>query len=85
MRDLKLKEQERIVDEVRRYGLTIVWWWFLGFLFITVAFFFIFWLMRHDWWGQTLFGLSIFIGFFIMFRTFFLWKRNVSCLQWYIQ
>jgi len=77
MKDLKLKEQERIVDEVRKYGLVTIWRWILGFLFITTGFFFIFWLMRHDWWGQSLFGLLIFIGLFTMFRTFFLWKKNV--------
>ncbi|PLX28575.1 hypothetical protein C0581_01560 [Candidatus Parcubacteria bacterium] len=77
MKDLKLKEGERIVDEVRQYGLTTIWSWVGGFLLLSIAAFFMFWLFRHDWWGQGLFGLLIITGLFIFFRTYFLWKKNV--------
>lgn len=77
MKDIKLKENERIVDEVRQYGLTTLWSWVGGFLLLFVAAFFMFWLFRHDWWGQSLFALLIVTALFIFFRTYFLWKKNV--------
>ncbi|MFA6427433.1 MAG: PH domain-containing protein [Candidatus Magasanikbacteria bacterium] len=77
MYDISLKEQERILDEIRRYGLTLVWPMLFGFIFLVTASFFMFWLFQHDWWGQSLFGLLVLVGFFIIVQTFFLWKRNV--------
>ncbi|MBT3539071.1 PH domain-containing protein [Candidatus Parcubacteria bacterium] len=77
MKDLKLKEGERIVDEVRQYGLTTMWSWIGGFLLLAIAAFFMFWLFRHDWWGQSLFALLILGSLFVFFRTYFLWKKNV--------
>lgn len=76
MKDIKLKENERIISVVRRYGLTLFWHWFLGVLLITTAFFFMFWLFGRGWLGQGLFGLLMASGVLVFFRTYFLWKRN---------
>jgi len=73
---IKLKEQERIISIVRRYGLTYFWHGLLVAIIFSVSFFFMFWLFAHNWWGQTLFGLGIFLGLFILFRTLFLWHSN---------
>jgi hypothetical protein len=35
-----------------------------------------FWLFNHSWWGQTIFGVGVFIGLSILFRTLFLWRKN---------
>lgn len=73
---IQLKEQERIVTIVRRYGLTYFWHGFLVAVILSVSFFFMFWLFAHGWWGQMLFVLGVFVGLFILFRTLFLWRSN---------
>lgn len=75
--ELKLKEQERILSEVLQYGLTQMWHYFVGFLFLFLAAFFMFWFLGHDWWGISLFSVLIFLGFFTIFRNYYLWKKNV--------
>ncbi|MBI2436351.1 MAG: PH domain-containing protein [Candidatus Magasanikbacteria bacterium] len=77
MTDLKLKEQERIMDEIHQYGLTTFWSWFGGFLLLFCSAFFMFWFFEHGKWGQVGFALLITLGFFVLFRTYFLWKKNV--------
>ncbi len=78
MKDIKLKENERILDEVRQYGLTLFWSWTSGFVFLIVAAFFMFYLLGHDTWGMMVFLVLIMIGLFVLFRTYFLWKKNVA-------
>lgn len=73
---ISLKEQERIITTVRRYGLTYFWHFILVALLIGSAFFFMFWLFAHGWWGQTLFGLDLGVGFLFLLRTIFLWQKN---------
>lgn len=73
---MQLKEQERIITTVRRYGLTYFWHGCLVAVLIGSAFFFMFWLFAHDWWGQTLFGLDLGVGFLLLLRTMFLWQKN---------
>ncbi len=73
---IKLKEQERIIRTIRQYGLTLWYHWFLGFLIISLAFFLIFWLFEHDWWGQSIFGLLVLSGFLIFLRTYYIWNSN---------
>jgi membrane protein YdbS with pleckstrin-like domain len=75
--DLKLKEQERILSEVLQYGLTKIWYYFVGFFFLFSSAFFMFWFFDHDWWGISSFFLLIFLGFFIIFRNYYLWKKNI--------
>ena len=62
---------------IRRYALTYIGWWLLSTLCILTPFFFLFWLFQHDWWGQTLFFVSLGIGLLLLFRTVFSWSRNV--------
>ena len=73
---MQLKEQERIITTVRRYGLTYFWHGCLVAALIGSSFFFMFWLFAHDWWGQTLFGLDLGVGFLLLLRTMFLWQKN---------
>ncbi|MDD2656021.1 MAG: PH domain-containing protein [Patescibacteria group bacterium] len=75
--DIKLKEKEKIVSEVLQYGLTKIWGYFSGFACLVLASFFMFWFFDHDWWGISLFSLLLFCGFFIIFRNYYLWKKNV--------
>ncbi len=74
---IKLKEGERILSVVKRYGLTYFWWWILILVLFVVPFFFMFWLFNHGWWGQALFITPVVIGFFTVIRTVFLWQKNI--------
>lgn len=73
---IQLKEQERIITTVRRYGLTYFWHGFLVVILLSTAFFFMFWLFAHDWWGIALFFVDLGIGFLLLFRTLFIWQKN---------
>ncbi len=73
---IQLKEQERVIATVRRYGLTYFWHGCLVVLLIGGAFFFMFWLFAHNWWGQTLFGLDLGVGLLLLIRVIFLWQKN---------
>lgn len=73
---IKLQKTEYIVNIARRHGIVYFWWWLLVFLFISIPFFFMFWLFHHGWWGQTLFFISLALAFFIFIRTIFLWKKK---------
>jgi hypothetical protein len=74
---IDLKEQERIIRIIKRYGLTLFWSWFFVVVLLVVPFFFMFWLFRHDWWGITLFVLSIVLSLLLAFKTIFVWQRNI--------
>ena len=74
---IKLKEGEKIVTIVRRYGLTFFWHWLLIFLLFVVPFFFMFWLFNHGWWGQILFFVPVAFGIFTLIRLIFIWKKNI--------
>jgi len=78
--DLKLKEQERILSEVRQYGLTKIWHYFFGIILLFVSAFFMFWFFDHHWWGISLFFSLIFVGFLLLFRNYYLWKKNIFYL-----
>lgn len=73
---IQLKEQERVITTVRRYGLTYFWHGVLIVVLLSTAFFFMFWLFAHSWWGITLFFLDLGIGFLLLFRTLFIWRKN---------
>ena len=77
MKDISLKQDERILHEIRQYGLTQWWRWLLGIAVVCAAFFLMFPLFRHPPWGYALFGLLLFLGVLVLFNTFIVWKRNV--------
>ncbi|MFA7244864.1 MAG: PH domain-containing protein [Candidatus Magasanikbacteria bacterium] len=77
MLDIKLKEQEKVLDEILQYGVTKIWQYLVGFLLITLAFFFMFWFFDKGLYGSIAFGFLIVLGFFIIFRNYYLWKKNV--------
>ncbi|OGH69601.1 MAG: hypothetical protein A3C90_04185 [Candidatus Magasanikbacteria bacterium RIFCSPHIGHO2_02_FULL_51_14] len=74
---IHLKEHERIVDAVRRYGLTYFWSWLLIAILFGVPFLFLFWLFRHGWWGQALFFIPVTLATLLLVRTLFFWRKNV--------
>ncbi|MBI4993100.1 MAG: PH domain-containing protein [Candidatus Magasanikbacteria bacterium] len=76
-KQIKLKDREKIITVVSRYGPTFFWSWILIFVLFVTPFFFMFWLFNHGWWGQVLFFLPVAIGIFVFIRTIFIWKKNV--------
>src|SRR3990167_2149925 len=74
---IRLKERERIVDAVRRYGLTYFWSWLLIAILFGVPFLFLFWLFQHGWWGQALFFIPVTLATLLLIRTLFFWRKNV--------
>jgi len=77
MKNLKLKEQERVVDELRQYGLTLLWSYMIGFILLFIAALFMSYLFRQDWWGLVLFAVICIVALYIIGRTYFLWRYNV--------
>lgn len=77
MKDLKLKEQERVLNQVLQYGLTKIWYYLFGIFLLSMSAFFMFWFFEHGWWGIVIFVLLIFFGFFVIFRNYYLWKKNI--------
>lgn len=76
-KQIKLKEGEKVVNIVKRYGLTFFWHWIIIFALFVVPFFFMFWLFNHSWWGQALFIIPVALGILILVRTLFIWKKNI--------
>ena len=76
-KQIKLKEQERITRIIRRYGLTLFWWWLTVFIFIVLPFFFMFWLFNHGVWGQILFITPLILGILLLIRILFVWQKNI--------
>lgn len=76
-RKIHLREGESIIASAQRFWVTLIWWYILGLLFWFASFFFMFRLFTFGWWGYALFGLGIFIGLFIIFRTWFFSSHNI--------
>jgi len=76
-RKIHLREGESIIASAQRFWLTLIWKYILGLLFWFASFFFMFRLFAFGWWGYALFGLGIFIGLFIICRTWFFSSHNI--------
>lgn len=77
LRDIKLKDEERILRVVNRYGPTLFWQWFIGIFIITLDFFLMFWLFGKGTWGQASFILLLVLGALVLFKTYVLWRKNM--------
>jgi len=77
LRDIKLKDEERILRVVNQYGPTLFWKWFVGIFIITLDFFLMFWLFGKGTWGQASFILLLVLGSLVLFKTYVLWRKNM--------
>lgn len=73
----KQKPDEKIIRVIRRYGLTYATHVLPGILFLTAAFFFMFWLFRHGIPGQIAFIILLAVGLLILFEQLIMYIRNV--------
>lgn len=71
------KPDEKIIRVIRRYGPTHAKPVLLGLLFLTAAFFFMFWLFRHGLPGQVAFILLLATGLMILLEQLIMYIRNV--------
>lgn len=72
-----MRESEEILETIRPYFLTNIIKYLLGLAFILASAFFMFWLLAQGWWGNIGFGLGIFLGIFIIFKTWFIAHNNL--------
>lgn len=68
---INLHEDEEVIHIIRRYFLTYAWVYSLGLIILFVSAFLMFWLLNQGLWGEVAFGFGVFIGLFIIFRTWF--------------
>lgn len=80
MKDITLKDQERVLMSLRQYGLSLFWHWALPLVFILLSFFFMFWLFSKGRWGQLLFAFVLLGSLLALFRFYVLWKKNLLVL-----
>jgi hypothetical protein len=73
----EMKPREAIIREVRRFPLIDGGKYFVATLLMMIPFFFLFPLLKWNGWGIALGSLVFATGFFIFFRTVFLWYHNV--------
>ena len=74
---INLKEDERIITAVRPVAVAYIWKYLLGLIFLFVSSFFMFRLFFYGWWGNVVYGAGMFLGFYIIFRTWFMNHQNV--------
>ncbi len=77
---INLRKGEDIVYVTKIFWLTYFWLYFFGFIFLGLSSFFMFWLFSKGTWGYVLFGLGILIGLYIIFRTWYFKKKNISVI-----
>lgn len=77
---LKFRDDEQLVNVIKRYGLTLFWSWLVIFILVVTPFFFMFWLFRHGWWGQVLFAAPLLLGILLLFKTIFIWQKNICII-----
>jgi len=80
LKDIKIKENERVLRVLYRYGLTLWWYWLSGFLFIALSLSLMFALFEKGVWGQVGFALLFGFGTFVLLRTYFIWRGNVCII-----
>lgn len=77
---IKLEKSEEIIHIGRKHSLFYSVYWLLSFFFIVPPFFFMFWLFGKGIWGQISFFVLVGIGFCILIRTIFLYRKNSAII-----
>ncbi|MFA6547875.1 MAG: PH domain-containing protein [Candidatus Magasanikbacteria bacterium] len=77
---INLRQNEEIILIVKAFFFTYFWLYLFGFAFLSGASFFMFWLFSQGAWGYVLYGLAMFVGLFIIFRTWYFNNKNFSII-----
>jgi hypothetical protein len=74
---INLKEDEKIITVIAPHLISYVWKYLLGLALLFVFSFFMFRLFFYGLWGYFVYGLGMFCGVYIIFRTWFINHVNV--------
>jgi hypothetical protein len=74
---IHLREDEKILEVIRRYWLTDLWKYKISFVFLFGSSFFMFYLFSYGWQGCIIFVVSFLIGIYIILRTWFFSNYNM--------
>lgn len=74
---INLKDDEKIVSVVGPHLISYVWKYLFGLAFLFVFSFFMFRLFFYGWWGYAVYGLGMFVGFYIILHTWLMNHSNV--------
>ena len=77
---INLRPGEEIISVIKESFFSSIWYYLLGFLFLVPAFFFMFWLFAQAYWGYIVYGSLIFVGLYIIFRTWYFNHKNFSVI-----
>jgi hypothetical protein len=77
MQEIILKNNEKILFNSRTYFLFNFWPFLISFLILFLDAFFMFFLFEKGILGQSVFFLTILFALFLLFRTYFIWKKNI--------
>lgn len=77
---INLKDNEKVVDIIRPHILARIWEYFFGAVLLLATSFFMFRLFSYGWWGNVIYGLGMFLGFYIVFRAWFMSRKNILVL-----
>lgn len=72
-----IKEDEEIIELVRKYPLVFFWPILVSTVFIIAPFFFLYPLFHWSAWGVLVFFVVLGIGVLLLFRIFFVYSFNV--------
>ncbi len=77
---INLKDNEKVVDIIRPHVLARIWEYSFGTVLLLATSFFMFRLFSYGWWGDIVYGLGMFLGFYIIFRAWFMSRKNILVL-----
>lgn len=74
---INLKDDEKIISIARPYALTYAWKYFFGLVFLVASSFFMFRLFFYGWWGDIIYGVGMFVGFYLILQALFVNRANI--------
>lgn len=74
---IHLKDDEKIISVIAPHVVAYAWKYLLGLVFLFASSFFMFRLFFYGWWGNIIYGTGMFLGVYIILRTWFLNHVNV--------
>ena len=74
---IHLKEDEKIIAVIAPHVISYAWKYLFGLAILFVFSFFMFRLFFYGWWGKFVYGAGMFLGVYVILRTWFMNHVNV--------